>query len=158
MVCWQMQIVMTMMLHSQYWWCICRCAASSCKKILDNGYGNIDGTYYINPNSTEAFLVTCDMTTDGGGWTVIPEGTSYTYQVYTESNFEQNDYYTLSSDQINAIKSVSTEGFQDYQCQTVGVGSEYNLRGWDNNTFGVSGSCWATNNGDYKSSSGTYTT
>ena len=133
------------------------CALSSCKAILDAGFSTGDGLYYINPNNVTAFQVTCDMTTNSGGWTIIPESTSYTYKIYTEAEFEQTYTYTLTTTQINAIKSVSTEGFQDYQCQTVGVGSQYNLRGWDSNIFGVSGSCWAINNSDYKSSSGTYT-
>ena len=98
------------------------------------------------------------MTTNGGGWTIVPETTSYAYQIYSEGNEEQSYAYALSDDQIDAIKSEATEGFQEYACQTVGVGSSYDLRGWDNNTFAVSGSCWATNNSDFKSSSGTYTT
>ena len=133
------------------------CALESCKIILDEGFSTGDGTYFINPNGIEGFEVTCDMGTSGGGWIVVPETTSHAYQVYTESESEISYSYSLSADKINAIKAVSTEGFQEYACQTDGVGNEYNLRGWDNNTFGVSAACWDVNNSGYKSSSGTYT-
>jgi hypothetical protein len=137
---------------------ISACPAESCKEILDNGFSTGSGSYYINPTGVPAFQVTCDMSTSGGGWTVIPETTSYGYQIYTEGVGEQPYSYSLTTAQITAIHDVSTEGRQDFQCQTVGVGTEYDLRGWNNNLFGVSAGCWATNNSDYKSSSGTYTT
>ena len=45
-------------------------AFSSCKEILENGESAGDGIYTINVNNKE-FDVYCDMTSSGGGWTMV---------------------------------------------------------------------------------------
>ena len=48
------------------------CAADSCAEILDLGASTGDGLYYLDPDGT-ASLWECDMTTDGGGWTLVAD-------------------------------------------------------------------------------------
>jgi hypothetical protein len=44
--------------------------ATNCLAHLNNGI-TADGMYQINPSGTDVFSVFCDMTTDGGGWTMV---------------------------------------------------------------------------------------
>ncbi len=47
-----------------------RCPGLSCLDILEQGAADGDGVYWIDPLGEGAYQVHCDMTLDGGGWTL----------------------------------------------------------------------------------------
>lgn len=91
----------------------------SCKEILDNGESEWNNVYWIDPNwwlSDDKIQVYCDMTTDGGWWTLIARDrlndksigvADSTWPSMTTGIPSWDTDYLIDSDLVGLFKSAS---------------------------------------------------
>ena len=97
-------------------------AGQSCRTIRQSGVAT-SGVYWINPTGGSAFQAYCEMSMDGGGWTLIESLTrdhSLQRGSYTVSGFQVNaplnpgspspgGNFRMSFAQMDAVRGVTTE-------------------------------------------------
>ena len=74
-----------------------QCSAQSCLDIIEQNPSAPDGAYWIDPLGTGSFSVYCDMTTSGGGWTLVLKSSGDSFFNYDNALWTDGNLYNEQS-------------------------------------------------------------
>ena len=79
------------------------CPAQNCLELLDEDPTLLSAAYWIDPDGTGAIQTSCDMSTDGGGWTLV-------LHVHDTAGFQENDFLNAFGDPLFTDHSWNYDG------------------------------------------------
>lgn len=88
------------------------CPGVSCDDILTAGYSSGDGLYWIDPDAAGGVQVQCDMTTDGGGWTLVAVSSDDGADTWT---YTRRRYWDLDTTTFGSLSALN----QDYKSEAL---------------------------------------
>ena len=81
------------------------CPATSCAELASLGYGS-DGRYWIDPDAAGAFEAWCDLSIDGGGWTLVSVTSDDSADTWT---YTSRRYWDLDSTTFGTLDDLDAD-------------------------------------------------